>query len=211
MEPEKIRDVYIPYRKSLAFEIKETGKETGEIEGYASVFGNKDHHYDIMVKGAFQKSIKETKGKWPVLLNHKPDNMIGLNMEAEEDAYGLKIKSKLFIDDDNIPKAKEAFAIVMKAKKYGHKLGLSVGGFISKVQPEYSKEERGWIYRIMEFELMEHSITPFPANPKARIKENKSLLESTLRPDFRPELKNNSLLIQQTINTLKEIRGNYGA
>lgn len=206
---EKIQDVFIPFNKSFPLEVmKADGDDKGEIKGYASVFENKDFHNDIMVKGAFKKSIKEKKGKWPVLLNHKPDNMIGLNMEAEEDNYGLKIKSKLFIDDENIPKAKEAFAIVMKAKKYGHKLGLSVGGFVTRIQPEYVKD-KGWIFRILEFDLMEHSITPFPANPKAVIKENKSLFEKHTKLDQSLTQKKNSLIISQGINTLKEIVESY--
>jgi len=56
-------------------ELKFTSDERGEFEGYGSVFGNEDSHGDVIVKGAFEKSLAEHKarGTMPALyIEHGP-------------------------------------------------------------------------------------------------------------------------------------------
>ena len=68
--------------------------ENGEIEGYASVFGEEDSYGDIVQKGAFSKSIDEFNcGKKPKLLwQHDTTEPIGVIDEIFEDDFpSLKI------------------------------------------------------------------------------------------------------------------------
>ena len=168
----------IPATRSLVFEIKGieagTGKESKSniITGYASTFGDMDRSGDVMVKGCFKKSIKRTGGKWPVKLEHK--SVIGLNRTAREDDEGLYVKSILFAEEDDLPAAKEAMALVKNCEKFGHKLGLSVGGLIKEASPVYKENTMMW--EIREFEILEHSITGTPANPNASLKSISDVL-----------------------------------
>jgi hypothetical protein len=60
------------HRFDFTFEVKSLGDD-GTFEGYASTFGNKDSGGDVIMPGAFAKSIR-TKGVRGVkmLLDHDP-------------------------------------------------------------------------------------------------------------------------------------------
>src|SRR5690606_9636780 len=80
------------------FTITKALDETGEFEGYASMFGMEDHHGDTVKKGAFkvglQKLAKE-KRKIKMLFNHDRYQPIGVFKEADEDSKGLYVRGKL--------------------------------------------------------------------------------------------------------------------
>lgn len=144
--------------------------ETGEFEGYGSVFGNKDSHADIVVPGAFQKSLSawRDKGRLPALLwQHNMSEPIGVYTEMREDDIGLYVKGRLLIDDDALAKRAHAH---MKA---GSLSGLSIGYVLNDW--EYDRDKEAWLLK--ELELWEVSLVTFPANDEARISNVKSLLE----------------------------------
>ena len=144
--------------------------ETGEFEGYASVFGEKDSHSDIVIKGAFIKSLAAwmSKGLMPAMLwQHKQDEPIGIYTEIREDENGLYVKGRLLIDAD--PLAKRAHAHL----KAGSITGLSIG--YTLVDYEWSKEKDAWILK--EIELWEVSLVTFPSGDSARVSDVKSTFE----------------------------------
>lgn len=157
------------HRLDLALTIKSVS-ETGEFEGYGSVFGVKDSYSDIIVPGAFQKSLTDwaAKGRLPALLwQHNMDEPIGLYTEMREDETGLYVKGRLLIDGD--PLAKRAHAHM----KAGSLSGLSIGYILNDY--EYDKDKGAFILK--EIDLWEVSLVTFPANEEARISEVKSMLE----------------------------------
>ncbi|MGJ0580897.1 HK97 family phage prohead protease, partial [Xenorhabdus bovienii] len=98
--------------------------DSGEFEGYGSVFGVKDSYDDIVMPGAFENSLKQwgEKGSLPALLwQHRMDEPIGIYTEMKEDEVGLYLRGRLLIDDD--PLAKRAHAHL----KAGSLSGLSIG------------------------------------------------------------------------------------
>lgn len=145
--------------------------ETGEFEGYGSVFGVKDSYSDIVVKGAFQKSLAKWKeqGSLPALLwQHKMDEPIGVYTEMSEDENGLKLKGRLLINDD--PLAKRAHAHL----KAGSISGLSIGYSLNEY--DYDSEKDAFILK--ELDLWEVSLVTFPANEEARISDVKTAVKS---------------------------------
>ena len=144
--------------------------DTGEFEGYGSVFGVKDSYSDIIVPGAFQKSLTTwgEKGRLPALLwQHNMSEPIGIYTEMREDETGLYLKGRLLIDDD--PLAKRAHAHM----KAGSLSGLSIGYVLNDY--EYDKQKDAFILK--DIDLWEVSLVTFPANDEARISNVKSLLE----------------------------------
>ncbi|SEG20559.1 HK97 family phage prohead protease [Marinobacterium lutimaris] len=151
--------------------------ENGEFEGYGSVFGNKDSHDDIVVRGAFKNTLDSwsEKGRLPALLwQHNMQEPIGVYTEMKEDEHGLYVKGLLLIDDD--PLAKRAHAH-MKAGSLG---GLSIGYMIN--DSEYDSAKDAWLLK--DIDLWEVSLVTFPSNDEARISNVKSALErgETPRP-----------------------------
>lgn len=168
-----IKECSIKFKTNRPFSIKtmDDKDEDYKITGYASVFENVDCTGDIIKKGAFKKSIKAFKGQWPVLLNHK--DAIGTNLVAKEDSHGLYVESSIYKDSD-LPKGREAIALIKKSFKYKAKMGLSIGGLIKRIKFIYDPDADDGFktkYEIYDFEMKEHSITPTPANDQALISQ----------------------------------------
>lgn len=141
-----------------ALEVKELD-ERGEFEGHGSVFNNEDSYGDVVVPGAFQKSLEEHRsaGTLPAMLwQHDPAQPIGVYSEMKEDAKGLYVKGRLLLET---AKGREVHAM-LKAKAVR---GLSIG-FVT----------RGWEWKddvriVKDVDLWEVSLVTFPANKLAGV------------------------------------------
>lgn len=141
--------------------------ESGGFEGYGSTY-DKDHYNDVVVPGAYAKTLKQWKAKdrWPPLLfNHNSENPLGFYKDMKEDDKGLFVKGQLLIEE--IQKAREIHALL----KYNGIDGLSIG-YIPVVE-EYDHEEK--VNYLKEIELRELSIVVSPANEAAVITDVKSI------------------------------------
>lgn len=141
--------------------------DAGEFEGYGSVFGVKDSYDDIVLPGAFSKSLADwrAKSRYPAMLwQHQMKEPIGVYTEMLEDDTGLFVRGRLLIDDD--PLARRAHAHM----KAGSLTGLSIG-FVLK-DWEFSREKEAFLLK--EIDLWEVSPVTFPANDEARVSDVKS-------------------------------------
>ncbi len=141
--------------------------ETGEFEGYGSVFGVKDSYSDIVVPGAFQASLNEwrEKGCLPAMLwQHQISEPVGVYTEMREDDTGLYVKGRLLIEDD--PLSKRAHAHL----KAGSLSGLSIGYILKDW--EYDRNKGAFLLK--EIDLWEVSLVTFPSNDEARVSDVKS-------------------------------------
>lgn len=147
--------------KNFAFEVKDVTAD-GHVEAYAAVKHNIDSYGDVIDDGAFKRTIKDKKGKWPVLSNHNPYLQIGINTEAEEDDKGLKTIA--WYDIHNNAKAMEHFSIIKKSLELKTPAGMSIGYMTIKAEPD---KENPLIRRLKEIRMFEHSAVTFPANEQA--------------------------------------------
>ena len=85
--------------KSFGLEVKDVDAKSGVVSGYFSAFGMVDSDGDIMMQGAFKRSIQDwgVEGKQRIkhLLNHDPSKPLGKLMTLKEDGYGLYYESKV--------------------------------------------------------------------------------------------------------------------
>ena len=85
--------------KNQSLEIKDIDQKQGIVSGYFSAFGMVDSDGDIMMPGAFKRSIQdwgpEAKGRIKHLLNHDPSKPLGNIQVLKEDGYGLYYESKI--------------------------------------------------------------------------------------------------------------------
>ena len=141
--------------------------ESGEFEGYGSVFGVKDSYDDIVMPGAFVNSLNAWQGKnsLPAMLwQHQMHEPIGVYTEMREDDVGLFVKGRLLIDDD--PLAKRAHAHM----KAGSLTGLSIGYMLKDWEYDRTKDA----FLLKEIDLWEVSPVTFPSNDEARVSDVKS-------------------------------------
>ena len=133
----------------------------GMFSGYGSIFNKKDLGNDVMMDGAFAKSIASKGARGVKLLyQHKADEPIGVFDEIIEDRKGLKVKGRLAMGTQ---KGKEVYELM----KMGAIDGLSIGYRVSPKGAHY--DEKGKRRMLKEVDLMEISAVTFPMNPRARI------------------------------------------
>lgn len=168
LKPFDTRDTEVETRHAVSsIEIKAVS-ETGEIEGYGSVFENEDSYGDTVAKGAFLESLSEHKaaGTMPAMLyQHRSDEPIGVWDHMEEDSTGLLCRGKLLMDTQ---KGKDVHAM-LTAKAIR---GLSIG-FIAK-KWENTDEDDYWTRRVIQIDLWEVSVVTFPANRAATVTDVKN-------------------------------------
>lgn len=130
------------------------------FSGYASVFGVIDSQADMMMPGAFEKSLNAIRiGRDVRLLwQHDTAQPMGTITSIQEDEYGLFIEGKLIAE---VQQAKEAYALI----KGNAIKGLSIG--YSPVRWEVDADTG--VRFLYEVDLFEISIVTFPANEKAAV------------------------------------------
>lgn len=154
-------------RLDFALEAKlleaQAAADSYSISGYASVFGNKDLHGDIVAKGAFSESLGE---RMPALLfGHDMKSLpIGLITKVAEDEHGLAFEAKLPKDDAFVRDR------VMPQLRIGSLKGVSIG-FKTREDDRTDPTAR----MIKKAALYEISLVTIPANPAAQISQVKSL------------------------------------
>lgn len=139
--------------------------DEGFISGYASVFGLKDHHDEIVVKGAFDQSLRSwhSKGQLPKLLwQHDSREPIGYWKSITEDHYGLRVEGQLLLD---LQRAREVHTLLKSSAIDGLSIGYTIR--------ESHKNSNG-IRLLTSLDLMEISLVTFGANPSAQVTVVKS-------------------------------------
>lgn len=152
------------------------GGDAGTLEGYASTFGNVDLGGDVVVKGAFVKTIANIKKNGiPLLADHVAStaSVLGTIFDASEDETGLKIKAKF----SSAPSAQDVRTKLLE----GHLDRMSIG--YDPVEYAFVDSDDGSRNRkLIEIKLWEASVVVFPMNPEAAVGRVKSLLGSLNEP-----------------------------
>lgn len=135
------------------------------VSGYASVFDIVDAHGDVVLNGAFSKSVqhhsihKHVKFLW----QHDISKPIGIITHMEEDDYGLFIEAEINLLSTY---GREAAELIKQGAVNSFSIGFELVSF--------SKNRH--VREISEINLVEISIVTIPANSSALIEHvsNKS-------------------------------------
>lgn len=151
--------------------------DDGTFSGYGSVFDIVDSYKEIVVPGAFTKSLSklaDTGRKLPILWQHRAGEPIGAWTYLKEDDRGLLCDGELWIGDSQY--AKTAYR-GMQSRAI---TGLSIGYRIVSS----SFNEKTGIRILNEVDLVEVSIVTMPANDEARIESVKARIAHGELPDL---------------------------
>jgi uncharacterized protein len=132
-----------------------------KLFGYAATFGDKDLVGDIIVPGAFKKTLEESGKRVKVFYNHMQP--IGRPIEMREDSKGLYVEAQI----SKTPKGDEILELV----KDGVINEMSIAYEV--IQQDIKKDAR----YLKEIKLFEFGPVDFPANPQAVISGVKSLAD----------------------------------
>lgn len=146
----------------------------GVVEGYGSVFGNVDSHGDVILPGAFSKSIAERKSQGRTLPMHVMHGIFGGDgvpagvwNDVQEDGKGLRVKGKISgVNTD-------AGQLLYQRVKDGALGGLSIGYSVPDGGSSKMSEPGGPKRQIKQANLFEVSLVDDPSNALARVAELK--------------------------------------
>ncbi|MDQ2626578.1 MAG: HK97 family phage prohead protease [Actinomycetota bacterium] len=170
--------------KSATIKLKagpDDGLEEGQFTAYASVFGNVDSYGDVVMPGAFAKTLAEwTKSGNPIplLFGHNmsdPDYNLGGVLSAEEDAVGLKITAQLDLEN---PKAAQTYRMLK-----GRRINQMSFAY-DEIESGPATHDGNHVWELRELKLYEVSIVTLGANQETEIlavKSMPSVAERTLR------------------------------
>lgn len=153
-------------QKAFAFDFEvKTEDDARTIEGWASVFDNVDAGKDIIVAGAFARTLAKRKAgdKIPMLWQHNTGEPIGVWHDMKEIDKGLYAKGEIF----DTMRGLDAYKLV----KGGAVKGLSIG----YAPKQFEIDQKKGVRKLMEVELYETSLVTFPMNDKAQVTRIKSL------------------------------------
>lgn len=167
---------YMAQDQGLVVSVAEGGGRV--IEGYASVFGQRDQGGDLVEKGAYAASLMGLGKRGlrvKMLWQHDPGQPIGVWDEVREDATGLWVKGRILTE---VAKGREAAALL----DAGAIDGLSIGYRTVKA----GRDAKGRV--LQELELWEVSLVTFPMQAQARVaakSDDISILMTELAAVFR--------------------------
>lgn len=152
--------------KTFSLELKALNQR--EFTGQGSVFGNVDHGGDIVMPGAFRRSLSEHRkaGTMPLMFwMHDPSSVPGVWLEMDEDDDGLAVKGELV--DTQL--GNEMRTLLNKRAVRG----LSIG-----YETRDADFDRDGNRLLKEVGLWEVSIVSMAMNPLANVEAVKSRLSS---------------------------------
>lgn len=148
-----------------------------EFDGHGSIFGNLDLGGDIVIPGAFKRSLAQHKkaGSLPLLFwMHDPSRVPGKWLEMSEDKKGLAVKGTLA----PTPLGDEVHTLL----KMDAVSGLSIG--YRTIDQDYDSDGNRLI---KEAELWEVSVVSLPMNPLAQVTHVKTQLSA--RGEYVPSIR----------------------
>lgn len=185
--------------KTMPFELKSA--DNGEVTAYFSTFDIKaDSYGDIVAPHAFDATIKarkETGKPFPLVWNHNmddPELIIGQVDDIKCDEHGALMTAHFY----DTPKAQAVRNLLKEGSVYQLSFAYEV-----KAWREPTKEEKAIDPNIRnvleEVELLEITITPTPANPRAEVVSAKAADDTEVKSGRRNSAKD--------LDTMAEIEG----
>jgi len=147
------------YKAAPLGELSDYDEKNSIVKGYGSYFDNKDADDDVIMRGAYQKTIRENGERVKYLYQHNMMQPIGKMNELYEDEKGL-----VFVAE--VPKT-QLGKDVIELMKAGVITENSVG--ILPIQ----KEDKGDYRELKEVKLFEISAVTLAANDQAKIMDVK--------------------------------------
>lgn len=153
----------ILYKAAPVGELIDADEKAGIIKGYGSYFGNKDSDNDVIMKGAYKKTIEENGDRVKYLYQHDMNQPIGKMTELYEDEKGLVFVAEI---------AKTQLGNdVVELMKSGVITENSVG-----IMPIQKNNKDGY-REITEVKLYEISAVTLAANDQAKILDVKGNID----------------------------------
>jgi HK97 family phage prohead protease len=159
------------------FELKDADEKTGIVTGYASIFGNVDSDQDMIMAGAFSKSLQErgpdsTRNRIKHLWQHDSWQPIAVPKVLKEDSKGLYFESQFGKDQFSQDKLQQHIDGLITE--------LSIGFNTIKSADEMDGTGKLICRKLLELKLWEYSSVTWGANSLTEVISAKGETTETL-------------------------------
>lgn len=150
-------------RKMFSAKVKSFDAAQGIVTAVVSVTGNVDAQKDVVVAGAFDKSIMKWKGRMalgefmPVLYGHKEGEILGKVIDLRATDEGLEVDERFFMENS---RAREVFGYIQEGV-------LGKSSFAYDIIKAKANKYGGM--DLIELDLIEVGPTTYPANDATRL------------------------------------------
>jgi HK97 family phage prohead protease len=148
--------------KNFALSDLKAAAEAGHFTGKASVYGVVDSYNDVVMPGAFTKSLASKGNRVKVLAQHCPEDVIGL-------ATLTDTPDALLVSDGALELGLQSAQDMYTRVKGGLIDGISIGYVCQN-----ATFDKNGLRQLNEIDLWEVSLVTFPANPFATVTGIKS-------------------------------------
>lgn len=153
--------------KQTSIGLEDIDESNGIVKGYGSVFNNIDSDNDIILAGAYTKTLNENGSRVRYCNQHRIDQPLGKFTELREDGNGLYFCAE-------IPMTRMGQDILLLMKN-GVINENSVG-----IMPIVKSFRQDGVRELKEVKLYEISCVTLAANPLAMITDAKGLIDQDL-------------------------------
>jgi HK97 family phage prohead protease len=153
--------------KQTSIGIDDIDETNGIVSGYGSIFGNIDSDNDIILAGAYAKTLQENGSRVRYCNQHRIDQPLGKFTELREDGTGLYFVAQ-------VPKTRMGEDILLLMKN-GVITENSVG-----IMPIVKENRADGVRLLKECKLYEISCVTLAANPMALITDAKGEINQDL-------------------------------
>ena len=133
--------------------LRQAQDEALRFAGYAALFGKRDAGHDVIVPGAFARTLAERREPLPLFWQHQPDLRIGWIEAIAEDHRGLRVVATVDNRDGG------AAAALRQGKTTGLSFGYRARGF--------TRDAAG--RALTDIDLLEVSLVTHPMQHGARV------------------------------------------
>lgn len=156
------------FKNTQGGSLKDVDEAKGIVTGYFSIFGNKDSDGDIIMSGAFRKSIQEngpesSRPRILHLLQHDVWRPLAKPHVLREDEKGLYFESK--ISDTSY--GRDTIKLYQDGVLTEHSIGFNI--------VKHERDENTDTTKLTELKLWEGSTVSWGANMMALVSEVKSM------------------------------------
>lgn len=153
--------------KQTSIGLEDIDESNGIVKGYGSVFNNIDSDNDIILAGAYTKTLNENGSRVRYCNQHRIDQPLGKFTELREDGNGLYFVAE-------IPKTRLGEDVLLLMKN-GVINENSVG-----IMPIVKSFRQDGVRELKEVKLYEISCVTLAANPLALITDAKGAIDQEL-------------------------------
>lgn len=162
--------------KQVSHEIKELDDTKGVVVAYASVYNNIDSDSEVIMPGAFTKTVSENYKRIRVLKDHNPTIGLGVPLEINtSDSYGLLTTTQFNLKKEV---SRDMYEDIKLFLANGLNAELSIG-FQTIKSIEERIDESKEIEKITEVKLWEYSfLSNWAANERALVQSVKQMTKT---------------------------------